>query len=74
MNLGNSLVVVPWLGLSAFAGVAWVQSLGGQPRSCKLSSAVQKQKQQPEKLSQPWGKKSELSQLLVMGRVSLTLG
>ena len=49
-------MVVQWLGLSTFAGVAWVQSLGGQLRSCKLSSAVQKQKQQPKKLSQPWGK------------------
>ena len=71
MNSGNSLVVVQWLGLSTFAGVAWVQSLDGEPRACKLSSAVQKKNNQKTELTLK--KKNELSQLLVMGRISLTL-
>ena len=42
-NLGNSLPV-QWLGLGTFTAMAQVQSLVGEPRPHKPSSAVKKQK------------------------------
>ena len=38
----------PVVGTQRFHRVAWGQSLGEELRTCKLSSAVQKQKHQPK--------------------------
>ena len=43
---GNSLLG-QWLGLSASTAVAQVQSLLGEPRSCKLFSAAKKKERFP---------------------------
>ena len=43
---GTSLAV-QWLGLSIFTAGAWVQSLAGELRSCKLSGTVGGKKKRP---------------------------
>ena len=47
---GTSLAV-QWLGLSIFMAGAWVQSLAGELRSCKLSGTARGEKKDPHPIS-----------------------
>ena len=48
--------MVQWLGLGTFTGRAWVQSLVGEIRSCKLRGMAKLKKKKAE-----WGEKLEMT-------------
>ena len=56
--------MVQWLGLGTFTAAAWVQSLVGELKSCKLHGVAKKKKKEKKNKKRETGKRKKKSLLL----------